>query len=278
MYNLQHMNKFILKKRLYIFVPLLLTIFIVVAAMYIINTITSPSEQFYSCKIINTYPHDSNAFTQGLVYEDGFLYEGTGREGQSSIRKVEYETGKVIQIYNLPEKYFGEGITIFQDKIFQLTYKSQTGFVYDKKTFKLLQEFKYNSEGWGLTNDGTHLIMSDGSPTLYFYDPKNFELISKIPVYYKGSLLRNLNELEYINGNIYANIWQTDYIAIIDPKSGQVMGIVDLSGLLKTADINGQIDVLNGIAYDAGKKRLFVTGKWWPKLFEIKLMPVKQDE
>jgi glutaminyl-peptide cyclotransferase len=278
MYSSQRMNKFVLKKRLYIFVPLLITIFVVVIVMYNINTHTSPSEQFYDYKIVNTYPHDPNAFTQGLVYDDGFLYEGTGLEGYSSIRKIDYETGKVLKIYNLPGKYFGEGITIFGDKIIQLTYKSQTGFVYDKKTFELLRQFKYNSEGWGLTNDGMHLIMSDGSPTLYFYDPNSFELISKVAVYYKGSLLRNLNELEYIDGKIYANIWQTDYIAIIDPKSGQVTGIIDLKGLLKAADIRGRIDVLNGMAYDAKKKRLFVTGKWWPKLFEIKLIPVKQDE
>ena len=244
--------------------------------IYIVNVKTYASE-FYGYKIINTYPHDPNAFTQGLVYDDGYLYEGTGREGHSSIRKVELKTGKVLQIYNLPDKYFGEGITIFDDRIYQLTYQTHIGFVYDEKTFKLLRDFTYNTEGWGLTHDNKHLIMSDGTPELIFLDPNSLKVLSRLPVYYNGSLLWNLNELEYINGKVFANIWQTDIIAIIDPKSGQTDSIIDLKGLLKNQDIHGQIDVLNGIAYDAKDKRLFVTGKWWPKLFEIKLVPQKEN-
>jgi glutamine cyclotransferase len=262
------------KNRLYIYLPLLLTILVVVLVIYVVD-VSSAQSRFYGYKIINTYPHDPCAFTQGLVYEDGYLYEGTGMEGASSIRKVELETGDILQIYHLPDQYFGEGITIFGNKIIQLTYQNHTGFVYDKKTFKLLRNFSYKTEGWGLTHDGKHLIMSDGTPVLSFLDPNSFELVSRVLVYNKGSLLPNINELEYINGKIFANIWQTDDIAIIDPKSGVVTNIIDLEGILKAQDIHGEIDVLNGIAYDAKKKRLFVTGKFWPKLFEIKLVPKK---
>jgi glutamine cyclotransferase len=262
------------KKNLYIYIPALLTILVVVLVIYIVNSSASVS-QLYGYEIINTFPHDPNAFTQGLVYEDGCLYEGTGLNGHSSIRKVELETGKVIRIYHLDDKYFGEGITIFGNKIFQLTYQSHAGFVYDKNTFEQLRDFSYPTEGWGLTHDSKHLIMSDGTPTLYILDPNSLERIARVAVYYNGSLLKNLNELEYINGKIYANIWQTDNIAIIDPQTGHVINMIDLKGLLKDQDINGPIDVLNGIAYDAKEKRLFVTGKYWPKLFEIKLVPKK---
>ncbi len=270
------MKKKVSKNRLYIFIPAILTILVIALVIYIVNSKTYASE-FYGYKIINTFPHDPNAFTQGLVYEDGYLYEGTGLVGHSSIRKVDLETGKVLQIYDLPAKYFGEGITILGDKIYQLTWQNHIGFVYDKKTFKLLRDFSYDTEGWGLTNDGKKLIMSDGSPELIFIDPNSLKVLSKLPVYYDDSLLGALNELEYINGKIFANIWQTDDIAIIDPKSGIAESIIDLKGLLKAQDIHGQVDVLNGIAYDAKKKRLFVTGKWWPKLFEIKLVPQKEN-
>lgn len=265
-----------MKKKVYIAVPLLLIIIGIVIITYMANTKNSLSP-FYGYEIVNTYPHDANAFTQGLIYENGFLYEGTGQKGHSSIRKVDLETGKVLQIYKLPDKYFGEGITIWKDKIVQLTWESETGFVYDKETFKLEREFSYKTEGWGITHDDKYLIMSDGSPTLSYLDPDTFELVSKVPVYYEGSLLPDLNELEYINGKIYANIWQTNDIAIIDPKTGNVESIIDLTGLLNIWDAEKQVDVLNGIAYDEKNKRLFVTGKWWPKLYEIKLVPLKKD-
>ena len=264
------------KKREYIAVLLLLVILAVVIVTYMINKQPSISP-VYGYEIVNTYPHDANAFTQGLVYENGFLYEGTGIVARSTLRKVELETGNVLQLYHMPEKYFGEGITIWQDKIIQLTYLSKTGFVYDKETFEPLGQFSYKTEGWGLTHDNKYLIMSDGSPTLSFLDTDTFEIVSKIAVNYQGSLLDNINELEYIDGKIFANIWQTDNIVIIDPKTGNVESIIELEGLLNRWEIEEPADVLNGIAYDAKNKRLFVTGKWWPKLFEIKLVPKEID-
>ncbi|MBN2590003.1 MAG: glutaminyl-peptide cyclotransferase [Sedimentisphaerales bacterium] len=265
-----------MKKREYITFLLLLIIFTVVIITYMINKEPSVS-QFYGYEIVNTFPHDTNAFTQGLIYEDGVLYEGTGQYGYSSIRKVELETGKILQIYHMPDEYFGEGITIWKDKIIQLTWQSETGFVYDKHTFEPQREFSYRSEGWGITHDGEHLIMSDGSPTLYFLDPETYEVVSKLAVYYGESMLKNLNELEYINGKVFANIWGTEDIVIINPQTGQVESMIELDGLLNRWNIQQQVDVLNGIAYDAKNKRLFVTGKWWPNLFEIKLVPKKID-
>jgi len=235
------------------------------------NSNNTDTSREYSYEIVNTFVHDSNAFTQGLVYEDGFLYEGTGLNGRSSLRKVEMETGEILQQLNLKNEFFGEGITIFNDKIIQLTYRSNIGFVYDKKSFELLREFNYPTEGWGITHDGENLIMSNGTPTLYFLNPDTFELTSRVAVFYKGSLLNNLNELEYINGKIYANIWNTDNIVIIDPQTGNVTGVIDLEGLLSPQE-RKTAEVLNGIAYDQKNKRLFVTGKLWPKLFEIKLV------
>jgi glutamine cyclotransferase len=226
----------------------------------------------YSYNIVNTYPHDRDAFTEGLVFEDGFLYEGTGLYGDSSLRKVELETGAVLQIYELPAEFFGEGITIYGDKIVQLTWKSHVGFVYDEDSFESLQEFNYLTEGWGITHDGTRLIMSDGTSTLHFLDPQTFEEISQLEVFDNNGPINRLNELEYIQGEIYANIWQTDRIARISPETGRVVGWVDLEGLLTAEDRSEPVDVLNGIAYDAGTDHLFVTGKLWPKLFEIKLI------
>jgi glutamine cyclotransferase len=231
--------------------------------------------KLYSYKIVNTFAHDPNAFTQGLVWENGHLYEGTGRYGRSTLRKVELETGKVMKSVKLPVKFFGEGITIFKDKIIQLTYLSKVGFVYDKENFELLREFHYPTEGWGLTHDGKNLIMSDGTPTLYFLDPETFERISSINIHHNNKLLWRLNELEYIDGQIYCNIWPTERIAIIEPKTGQVTALIDLKGLLDRQDQSRLVDVLNGIAYDPANRRLFVTGKLWPKLFEIKLIPAK---
>ena len=229
----------------------------------------------YTYNIINTFPHDRQSFTQGLIFEDGLLYEGSGRYGQSSIRKVSLETGQVTQISRLPEQFWGEGITIFGDDLFQLTWKSRTGFIYDKTSFELKQMFSYPTEGWGLTHDGERLIMSDGTANLYFLNPETLGLIDHIQVNDNEGPVMLLNELEYIGGEVYANIWRTNQIARIDPQSGQVVGWIDLSGLLSAEDRREPVDVLNGIAYDATQDRLFVTGKLWPKLFEIELRPEK---
>jgi len=226
----------------------------------------------YSYNIVHTYPHDRNAFTEGLVFEDGVLYEGTGLLGQSTLRRVELETGDILQICELSAEFFGEGITIYGDKIIQLTWQSHIGFVYDKNSFELIQEFNYSTEGWGITHDGERLIMSDGTSTLHFLDPQTFEEIGQLEVFDNDGPVTKLNELEYVQGEIYANVWQTDRIAIIAPETGRVVGWVDLRGLLTAEDRSEPVDVLNGIAYDAGTDRLFVTGKLWPKLFEIKLI------
>ena len=230
---------------------------------------------FYAYKVVNTYPHDQNAFTQGLVYEDGFLYEGTGLYRSSTLRRKELETGKVLQMHELPSQFFGEGITIYEDKIIQLTWKSNLGFVYDKDTFELQKEFNYPSEGWGITHDEKHLIISDGTSTLRFLDPKTFNVVDQIAVRKDGILIDKLNELEYVQGKIYANVYREDCIAIIDPETGKVDGWIELEGLLSLEDYGRPVDVLNGIAYDAKNDRLFVTGKLWPKLFEIDLVPLK---
>jgi glutamine cyclotransferase len=219
-------------------------------------------------KIVHTYPHDPDAFTQGLLYYEGFLYEGTGLYGKSSLRKVELTTGKVVQRLDLPAAYFGEGITLWKDKLIQLTWQSRIGFVYDRATFQQLRTFTYSREGWGITHDGKRLIMSDGSSTLYFWDPETFKEIGHLDVDDKGKSVPDLNELEYIRGEIYANVWQTDRIARISPSTGHVLGWIDLPGLLPE---RSQDAVLNGIAYDAKQNRLFITGKKWPKLFEIEM-------
>ncbi len=231
---------------------------------------------YYTYNVTNTYPHDGKAYTQGLVYENGALYEGTGRWGHSSLRKVQLETGEITQIHELSNQYFGEGITIYNDKIIQLTWQSNVGFVYDKSNFELLETFTYPTEGWGITHDGTNLIMSDGTSTLYFLDPETFEQVGSLNVLDNGTPVKLLNELEYVQGEIYANVWYTDNIVRIDPQTGNVTGWIDLSGLLNTDDYNQTVDVLNGIAYDAEKGRLFVTGKWWPNLFEIELVPLEK--
>ena len=228
----------------------------------------------YTYTIINRYPHDRTAFTQGLVFEGGFLYEGTGIIGRSSLRKVELETGTVLQIRDLPFPYFGEGITIYGNRIIQLTWLSKVGFVYEKNSFELLQEFNYSTEGWGITHDGKRLIMSDGTSRLHFLDPFTFEEIGWIDVYDSEGPVTWLNELEYIQGEIYANVWQTDRIARISPLTGQVIGWIDLTGLLKPEDLIYPVNVLNGIAYNPITGRLLVTGKLWPLIFEIELIPL----
>jgi len=261
------------------FLKLLISILIVISAivfvLFLLESTNLDTSKTYSYKIVNSYPHDREAFTQGLVYENGILYEGTGRNGYSELRKVELETGKVLQRVKLSDELFGEGITVFRDRIIQLTYLSNVGFVYDKETFELLREFNYPTPGWGLTNDGKYLIMSDGTQKLYFLDAETFKQVRHIQVYDRGVSVWFLNELEYIEGKIYANIWPKERIAKISPKTGQVLSWIDLRGLLTVEDYNRQVDVLNGIAYDNEKGRLFVTGKHWPKLFEIKLIPAK---
>ena len=226
----------------------------------------------YTYKVVNTYPHDRSAFTEGLVFEDGVLYEGTGLNGYSNLRIVKLETGETLQIYELPPQFFGEGVTIYGNKIIQLTWKSHIGFVYDKYSFKLMQDFNYPDEGWGITHDGKHLIMSDGSSTLHFLDPETFKEIGQIEVSANDIPVTRINELEYIQGEIYANIWQTERIARINPLTGQVISWIDLKGILSPEDHSETVDVLNGIAYDSKNNRLFVTGKFWPKLFQIELI------
>jgi glutamine cyclotransferase len=238
-----------------------------------VPTSKQTSTAVYTYEIINVFPHDRGAFTQGLVFEEGLLYEGTGLRGASTLRKVELETGLVQQQYDLPEQYFGEGITVYGDKIVQLTWQSNIGFVYDKDEFSLLDTFNYPTEGWGLTYDGERLIMSDGTPTLHFLDPDTFKEIGQVQVHYEHGPVGRLNELEYVDGQVLANVWTTDLIARIEPQTGQVTAWIDLSGLLEPEDRELGVDVLNGIAYDAENDRLLVTGKWWPKLFEIVLVP-----
>ena len=234
----------------------------------------APGLTVYDYRIENIYPHDPTAFTQGLVYIDDELYEGTGLYGRSSLRKVELATGRVLQQHDLDAAYFGEGIAIIGDKIFQLTWQNGVGFVYDRETFAELDQFEYATEGWGLTYDGEHLIMSDGTPTIYFLDPETLQMVRSITVTVEGERLPRLNELEYIDGKVFANVWQTDVFVRIDPQTGAVDGLADLSGLLAQAPpFEGTVDVLNGIAYDAKRDRLFVTGKLWPYLFEIELQP-----
>ena len=227
----------------------------------------------YTYKVVHAYPHDPTAFTQGLEYHDGFLYEGTGREGHSTLRRVALETGKVLQRIDLAPNYFGEGITVINGRVVQLTYKSQAGFVYDRANFRLLRNFTYAGEGWGLTNDGSTIYMSDGSAQIRFWDPQTLQERKRITVREGGRAIDNLNELEWVHGEIYANIWQTNRIARISPTDGHVIAWIDLTGLLKPEDLAEPVDVLNGIAYDAAHDRLFVTGKLWPKLFEIKITP-----
>jgi glutamine cyclotransferase len=225
-----------------------------------------------SYRILNVYPHDIHAYTQGLIYEDGFLYEGTGQYNESSLRKVNIKTGEPLRVLNLSGEIFGEGITIFGSRIFQLTYKYQVGFVYDKESFERLQKVYYeNKEGWGLTNDESQLIMSDGSNLIYFMDPEYFTENSRVEVYDEKGPVEKLNELEYINGKIYANIYGSDEIVVIDPKSGAVVAKINFKGILPEKDRHNRIDVFNGIAYDTDNQTLLVTGKYWPKLFEVKL-------
>ena len=225
----------------------------------------------YRYEIVKTFPHDPRAFTQGLAFADGYLYEGTGQKGESSLRRVKLENGEVVQIKRLEDQYFGEGIALVGDSIVQLTWQAGTGFVYDRKSFDRRRSFTYDGEGWGLTYDGTRLIMSDGSDALRFLDPKTFKESGRVQVKDGGRPVTQLNELEFVKGEVFANVWGSDRIARISPKTGQVTGWIDLRGLLAPHEATN-VDVLNGIAYDAAGDRLFVTGKWWPKLFEIRVL------
>jgi glutaminyl-peptide cyclotransferase len=229
----------------------------------------APTETF---RIVQVYPHDREAFTQGLLFERGFLYESTGLEGHSSVRKVQLESGRVLQKLDVPPPYFAEGLADWRNHLVQLTWVSHVGFVYDLDSFRKQSEFAYSGEGWGLTHDEHNLIMSDGSDTLRYLDPQTFRTVHKIQVQDGGESIMNLNELEYVRGEIYANVWQTDRIARISPGTGDVIAWIDLSGLLHAADRTTDTDVLNGIAYDPATDRLFVTGKRWPKLFEIRVV------
>lgn len=226
----------------------------------------------YTFAIINRYPHDPSAFTQGLVFNDGHLFEGTGLYGQSSLRRISLEDGAILNQVGLEPEFFGEGIAILGDRLFQLTWLEGRGFVYDLPSLERIDEFSYQSEGWGLTTDGEHLIMSHGSNVLTFLDPLSYQPISQLKVTGEDGPIRYLNELEYINGEIFANIWFSDFICRIDPQTGKVLGWIDLSHLcaLERAE-NPGIDVLNGIAYDSKDERLFVTGKLWPHIYEIRL-------
>lgn len=226
-------------------------------------------------EIIQAYPHDPAAFTQGLIYLDGGLYESTGLYGESSLRKVDLATGEVLQQINLANEVFAEGLTDWDETLVQLTWREGLGFVYNRADFDLLEEFQYETEGWGLTQDGERLIMSDGSSTLFFLDPETFAVTGTVNVSDDGDDVQRLNELEWVQGQVFANIWQTDDIVRIDPVSGEVLGWIDLAGLLPEEARTAETDVLNGIAYDPAGDRLFVTGKKWPQLYAIRLVPVE---
>ncbi|HTP89917.1 MAG TPA: glutaminyl-peptide cyclotransferase [Bryobacteraceae bacterium] len=222
-------------------------------------------------RVVHVYPHDPGAFTQGLEFRDGFLYEGTGLENRSTLRKVQLETGKVLREIHLAGQYFGEGITVLNGRIFELTWLTNKGFVYRQDSFARLSTFSYPGEGWGLANDGRQIYMSDGSAQIRVWDPATLREIRHIGVHDGAKPVERLNELEWVNGEIYANVWTTDRIARISPADGRVLGWIDCSGLLSAAE-RAQADVLNGIAYDAAGRRLFITGKLWPKLFQIELV------
>jgi glutamine cyclotransferase len=230
-----------------------------------------------SFQVVHTYPHDQQAYTQGLIYLDGHLYESTGIKGRSSLRMEDLETGRILQLQDVPDKYFGEGLAAWKsgstDTLIQLTWQEHVALVYDRLTFRFLRTLPYTCEGWGLTQDGKNLILSDGTATLRFFDPSTFHLVRTIQVKDRGHPVTKLNELEFIHGQIYANIWYSDRIARISPATGKVLGWIDLAGLLPEGEQSSRDAVLNGIAYDSAHDRLFVTGKLWPKLFEIKIVP-----
>ncbi len=246
--------------------------FIVILALAAYAVVSRAAVPLYDYDVVHTYPHDPSAFTEGLFYLNGFLYESTGLEQHSTIRKVRLDTGEVTKKIDIPPQYFGEGIVNWDGHLISLTWKSHVGFVFDLATFKLQRQFQYEGEGWALTQDGKQLIMSDGTPELRFINPNTLKETNRIQVTLDGKPVRNVNELEWVKGEIYANVWQTNWILRINPKDGQVVGLVNLAGLLSPeTQVKSSDGVLNGIAYDAKGDRLFVTGKNWPKLFEIRL-------
>lgn len=227
----------------------------------------------YLAEVVKDYPHDADAYSQGLIFVDGSLYEGTGKYGQSTLRRVDLKTGDVLQQISLDNRVFGEGITAWDDTIVQLTWKENIGMVYDRKTFELRRRFRYSGEGWGITHDGRNLIVSDGTSTLRFLDPRSFQVVRRLAVHSGANRIRHLNELEFVDGEILANVWYKDYLVRISPTSGEVTGYIDLSRLWPQSLRPDKEAVLNGIAYDDVGKRLFVTGKNWPRLYEIRLVP-----
>ncbi|MDY6845679.1 MAG: glutaminyl-peptide cyclotransferase [Chloroflexota bacterium] len=227
--------------------------------------------------VVNSYPHDPRAFTQGLVYHKGYLYESTGLYSESSLRQVDLETGEVLRKVDLSDEFFAEGLAIYDNQLVQLTWREKVGFVYALEDFSIIRQFTYQTQGWGLTYDDQRLILSDGTDRLYFLDPNTFQVVDSLSITYQGQAIQRLNELEYIRGEIYANIWQTDDIVRINPLTGEVVGWIDLSAILPDDIRTTDTDVLNGIAYDPESDRLFITGKRWPKLYEIRLVPVSSD-
>lgn len=240
----------------------------------IIKEIAASSEPAqYSYELVKEYPHDPDAYTQGFYYHDGVMYEGTGLKGQSSLREVDIETGKISRSHNIPARFFGEGVTIFENRLYQLTWKGQTGFIYDLETFTPVEEFYYNTEGWGLTHNDTALFMTDGSHRIYVLDPKTMTQIDVIQVYNERARMINLNELEWIGGELWANIYGTRYIARIDPNSGAVTGVIDFNSIFDRRSYARRTDVFNGIAYNAETGHVYVTGKLWPSVYEVRIVP-----
>ncbi len=238
-----------------------------------INVLSDKAPEKMTYQLVNTYPHDVTSYTQGLIYDskEGLLFEGTGNYAESKLIKIRVGDEKAKKEIQISDKYFGEGITMWHDSIFQLTYKNKKGFYYDRE-FNLLGEFTYPSEGWGLTTDGTSLIMSDGSATLFYLNPRTFEIEKSIQVFNDKGLMYNINELEYVDGIIYANIYQSDFIAKIDAHSGKLIALINMKGILDKKLVKGRIDVLNGIAYNPQMNTFYVTGKWWPSLFEVRFV------
>lgn len=224
-------------------------------------------------EVVHVYPHDTTAFTEGLLVAKGHFFESTGLNGESSLREVDISTGRVLRQVSLASEYFGEGLAVLGDRAYQLTWRNNLGFIYDLATFRVIDQFFFVGEGWGLTTDGQNLIMSDGTARIRFLDPKTMQTTRTVDVLFEGQPLKNINELEYVHGQIYANLWQTNAVVRIEPATGKVVGMIDFSGLLKATDYGPNTDVLNGIAYDAEHDRLFVTGKKWPKIFEVRLNP-----
>jgi glutaminyl-peptide cyclotransferase len=224
-------------------------------------------------RVVAEYPHDATAFTQGLAFADGRLYEGTGKKGESSLRQIELASGRIEQLTPLDGSLFGEGIAILDGRVYQLTWQNRLGIIYDQRTFNPISTFRYSGEGWGLTHDGKHLILSDGTSTLRFLDPQTFQVVKRLVVRAANGPIDKLNELEYVKGEILANIWYSDRIARISPDKGEVLGWIDLTNLYPARQRSSKEDVLNGIAYDEANDRLFVTGKNWPKVYEIEVVP-----